>query len=95
MELPKVQGMDKEASSLCKVEGVGLQGRQVERVGNPSQKAVLDSPRASFNEGRGAHLVPQVWQVHSQVFEGAEGLVHREASQLYQAEEVAARQASC
>ena len=94
MVLPEVQGMDKEAPCLCKMEGVLLQGRKVERVGNSSKEAVLDGPRASSHEGRRACFVFKVWQIHRKNLEGAKSLVHREADQSYQAEETAARQAS-
>ena len=85
-----MQVMGKEAPSFCEVEGDPLQGRQVERVGNPSEEAVLDGPWASSHEGRRAHLVPEVWEVHRKNLEGVKNLVHREADKSYQAEEVAA-----
>ena len=94
MVLPKVQVMDKEAPSLCKMEGILLQGRQVERVGNPSKEAALDGPGAPSHEGRRAYLVLKVWEVHRTNLEGVESLVHREADKSYPAEEVATRQAS-
>ena len=54
----------RKPQALCKMEGVLLKGRKVERVGNSSKEAVLDGPGAPSYEGRGAYLVPQVWQVH-------------------------------
>ena len=93
MVLPKVQVMDKEARSLCKMEGIPLQGRPVERVGNPSKEAVLDGPGAPSHEGRRAYLVLKVWEIHRKSLEGVESLVHREADKSYQAEEVATGQA--